>query len=126
MKYLAFFDPHRIYKSSIKPRITQITIISDQEYSRQRNNLIEFMWETGDKLKLSLSVIHLSIMFLDFVLNRAVICPSKYQIYAATAVMLAAKSSELDERIPFISKLKRYSNLTYKTEEFARAEMVFL
>ncbi len=29
---------------------------------------------------------------------------------------------ELDERIPFISKLKRYSGLQNKTEEFARVE----
>lgn len=37
-----------------------------------------------------------------------------------------AKSIELDEKIPFISKLKRYSNLTNKTEEFSKAETAFI
>lgn len=40
--------------------------------------------------------------------------------------MLAAKSIELDERIPFISKLKRYSNLVNRTEEFTKTEAVFI
>jgi hypothetical protein len=30
--------------------------------------------------------------------------------------MLAAKSNEIDERIPFISKLKRYASLTAHPE----------
>lgn len=41
--------------------------------------------------------------------------------------MLGAKAIELDERIPFISKLKRYSGLyNNTTKEFARAENDFV
>jgi hypothetical protein len=43
--------------------------------------------------------------------------------------MVAAKAGELDERIPFISKLKKYASMTthpeissYKTSEFKVAE----
>ena len=43
--------------------------------------------------------------------------------------LFSAKSSELDEKIPFISKMKRYASMTnhpeinaYKTEEFKNAE----
>lgn len=36
--------------------------------------------------------------------------------------MLAAKTVELDERIPFISKLRKYSGLYNTTQEFSRAE----
>lgn len=40
--------------------------------------------------------------------------------------MLAAKSVELDEKIPFITKLKRYSGLSNKTDEFTKAENVLV
>jgi len=50
-------------------------------------------------------------------------------LYAATALMLAAKSNEIDEKIPFISKLKRYAAMStkpelnyYNTDSFRRAE----
>ena len=50
-------------------------------------------------------------------------------LFAATALMLAAKAQELDERIPFISKLKRYTSMTshaeinsFKNEDFKAAE----
>lgn len=36
--------------------------------------------------------------------------------------MLAAKTVELDERIPFISKLKRFTFLPYTTKEIKTAE----
>ncbi len=45
-------------------------------------------------------------------------------------IIFLAKANELDERIPFISKLKKYAALlshpeinTYKTEEFRNAEI---
>ena len=41
-------------------------------------------------------------------------------------LILTAKSVELDERIPFISKLKRYSGLVNRTEEFTKAEQAFI
>lgn len=47
--------------------------------------------------------------------------------------MVAAKASELDERIPFISKLKRYASMTnhpeinsYRPDEFKTAERVII
>lgn len=41
--------------------------------------------------------------------------------------MIAAKSIELDERIPFISKLQSYSGLkSFNAKEFAAAEIVIL
>jgi hypothetical protein len=47
--------------------------------------------------------------------------------------MLAAKSSEIDERIPFISKLKKYASMTnhpeinyLQTEQFRKAERTLI
>ena len=41
-------------------------------------------------------------------------------------IIYIAKSIELDERIPFISKLKRYSGLYNTTKEFTAAETDFV
>jgi len=40
--------------------------------------------------------------------------------------MLAAKSIELDERIPFISKLRKYSGLNQSTSDFAKVEAIII
>jgi len=42
-------------------------------------------------------------------MNSAIIPSFSFNLYAATSLMLASKAIELDERIPFISKLKKYS-----------------
>jgi hypothetical protein len=40
--------------------------------------------------------------------------------------MLAAKSIELDERIPFISKLRKYSGINQSTADFIRVEGIIV
>ncbi len=37
--------------------------------------LIEYMWDIGEKLRLSLNAIHLSIYFMDFVAAKIAIPP---------------------------------------------------
>ena len=44
------------------------------------------------------------------------------KLYGATSLMLASKSIELDERIPFISKLRRHTYLPFLAVEFKTAE----
>jgi hypothetical protein len=48
------------------------------------------------------------------------------ELYASTCVMLAAKTMELDERIPFISKLRKYAGLYNTTQEFTRVEAILI
>ena len=47
----------------------------------------------------------------------------KIQLYAPVCLLLAAKTIELDERIPFIPKLRRYANPTFTIEDYRRAEL---
>lgn len=37
--------------------------------------------------------------------------------------MLAAKAIELDERIPFLSRLRKYSTQVFSIDDFRRAEL---
>ena len=69
------------------------------------------MWDIATKLKLTINTIHLSIYFMDVICNKINVNKQQLELYASTCVMLAAKTVELDERIPFISKLRKYSGL---------------
>jgi hypothetical protein len=83
----------------------------------------------ADLLHLSPNTGFLAIQYIDQLEAKREIPHYDYHLYAATALMLAAKSSELDEKIPFISKLKRYASMTsnpdiknYGTSDFRNAE----
>lgn len=92
------------------------------------------MLESSSRLKFSFNTLHLGILFLDHYLASYTVSDEQLYVYAATALMLActctslattrplAKAIELDMKIPFISKLKRYTGLENATAEFKRAE----
>ncbi|CAD8137460.1 unnamed protein product [Paramecium pentaurelia] len=92
------------------------------EYQKQRLSLIDYMIEWSEKLKLSMNSLFLAVQFLDYFVSQKKVDPVQYRLYGATCLMLAAKSIELDERIPFISKLRRYTYLPYATLDFRRCE----
>eukprot|EP00825_Cyclidium_porcatum_P046341 TRINITY_DN725_c0_g1_i3.p1 TRINITY_DN725_c0_g1~~TRINITY_DN725_c0_g1_i3.p1 ORF type:complete len:400 (+),score=65.15 TRINITY_DN725_c0_g1_i3:183-1382(+) len=98
-------------------------IQSNKDFLASRNQLVDLIWDIGDKLKLQINTIHLAIYFQDYVSSKMSIAPSKYQVYAASSVLVAAKAIELDQKIPFITKLKRYSGLSNQVNEFKDAEM---
>lgn len=50
----------------------------------------------------------------------------QHQLYALTSVFISAKAIELDERIPFISKLLNAASNLFKPDEIRRAEHVLL
>ena len=54
--------------------------------------------------------------YLDKLQSVQRVAEHEVHLYACTALMLAAKSNEIDERIPFISKLKRYASMTNHPE----------
>ncbi|EAR87477.2 amine-terminal domain cyclin (macronuclear) [Tetrahymena thermophila SB210] len=128
MKYGTYFDPSKFFSSCLKQKLPQIVIDKESEYYKNRNQLLDLLYDTSHSLKLTVNTTHLAVMFMDFALSRIHSVSYKtMQIYAATCVMLAAKTIELDERIPFISKLKRYSNLvSYDSKEFYQVEQSIL
>jgi len=62
-------------------------------------------------------------MDLYFEKNQKNIKNSDNHLVAACAMLIGAKSGELDERIPFIGKLKKYTNLYMSREEFKNMEV---
>ncbi|CAD8194653.1 unnamed protein product [Paramecium octaurelia] len=122
MRYNAFFNPINILNNALAPQIIQ-------KHQINRQPVIDFIEQASERLNLSANTQFLAITYLDHYFNKQGVNEEQIYLYAATALMLAAKAQELDEKIPFISKLKRYSSMTshpeinnYTTQDFRNAE----
>ncbi|CAD8083518.1 unnamed protein product [Paramecium primaurelia] len=126
MKYNTFFNPLKILSNILAPlTITQHQIA--------RLPIIDFLEQASERLNLSTNTAFLAITYIDHFFNKVNVNENQIFLYAAAALMLAAKAQELDERIPFISKLKRYSSMTshpeinnFTTQEFCNAEKTLI
>lgn len=87
--------------------------------------MIRFILEKGKSLKISQKTLHIGIHLMDlyFEKNHKNIKNGENHLVAACAMLLGAKSGELDERIPFIGKLKKYTSLYMSRTEFKRMEV---
>lgn len=74
---------------------------------------------------MSQKTLHIAIQVMDiyFEMNHKTIKSSENFLVAACSMLLGAKSGELDERIPFIGKLKKYTNLYNSRNEFKETEV---
>ena len=63
---------------------------------------------------------------MDITMMKYNIPIQKYKMYSAVCFLLAAKSIELDRRIPFISRLKRKVGLKESVMEIRKAEIKVL
>ncbi|CAD8202871.1 unnamed protein product [Paramecium octaurelia] len=126
MKYNTFFNPLKILSNILAP----MTIAKHQI---ARLPIIDFLEQASERLNLSTNTAFLAITYIDHFFNKGNVNENQIFLYAAAALMLAAKAQELDERIPFISKLKRYSSMTshpeinnFTTQEFCNAEKALI
>ncbi|CAD8166498.1 unnamed protein product [Paramecium pentaurelia] len=126
MKYNTFFNPLKILSNILAP----LTIAQHQI---ARLPIIDFLEQASERLNLSTNTAFLAITYIDHFFNKVNVNENQIFLYAAAALMLAAKAQELDERIPFISKLKRYSSMTshpeinnFTTQEFCNAEKALI
>ncbi|KAL4453568.1 hypothetical protein ABPG73_021438 [Tetrahymena malaccensis] len=132
MNYKLNTNPLRLYSNTYKQKKQKnpINLQEHQDYLKQRERTINYVIDLADRMRLSKQTAFLSIMFLDYLVandTNSELCTFKIkdhlQIFGAVCVMLAAKSVELDERIPFLSSLKKYMCLNqYSKEDLRKAE----
>ncbi|CAD8210583.1 unnamed protein product [Paramecium octaurelia] len=122
MKFSAFFNPIKVLQNILSEGFPKGPI-------KQRQQIIEFILQASERLNLTLNTSFLAINYIDEYLSKVTINENQTYLFVATALMLAAKAQELDERVPFISKLKRYASMTnhpeisqYSTREYKFAE----
>jgi len=125
MNYVAFFPVKTIYETMTR-KSNQFRQSLNPEYSQIRQTYVEWVLELADKLKISANSSHLAIYLLDTIMYRDTSLTSKLQLYAPVCLLIAAKTMELDERIPFIPKLRRYANPTFSIDDYRRAELQVL
>lgn len=64
----------------------------------------------------------MALHYLDTIMSRHVILPDVYESYAVACLIVAAKAIELDEKIPFFSKLQKYCGHSIKLSEIKPIE----
>lgn len=87
---------------------------------------VEWMIRLANSLEISANSAHLGIMLMDIVMFKDKTLVSKIQLMVPVCLLLAAKTIELDQRIPFIPKLKKYANSSYSIDAFRKAELQVL
>jgi len=85
-----------------------------------RNNQVSFLFEKGALLKLSKKAIHCASYIMDtyYEKKKEGIPYKDNSLVAACCLLLGGKAVELDDRIPFICKLKKYTGVFGSREQF--------
>lgn len=122
MNYQPSMAPSTVLKGLLKHR-TPKPMIHNTEYLQVRHKIFEWMFDAGTKLKFSLNTIHLGVFFLDHFMNYNPSAVQSINLYATTALLVAAKSGELDERVPFVSKLLRVTGVSFPVADIKAAEL---
>lgn len=63
-----------------------------EQFVVERPGLVEWMLKLGIKLKVSMSSVHMAVYLVDCVLSKKDVSFNQFEIYAAVAIMLAAKT----------------------------------
>lgn len=125
MNYQALF-PSKIVYETLTKRSTHFEQSVNAEYIQIRQSYIEWILELADKLRISNNSSHLAVLLLDTIMFKDISLTTKLQLYAPVCLLLASKTIELDERIPFIPKLRRYANPSFSIDDYRRAELKVL
>ena len=104
----------------------QLLRLTNLPYIKVREELIKFILDKGRSLKMSLKTLHLAVYIMDAFCEKYKQAMASFdsKVLASCALLIAAKSGELDERIPFISKLKKYVGLNNEVKDFKKLEVL--
>ena len=108
-------------------------------FKQLRQAYIDWIFELAEKLKITQNTSHLAIHLLDILMFKDTSHNPQLQLFAPVSLLVAgfsssiyysktfiAKTVELDERIPFIPKLRKLANPIFSLEEFKKAEVILL
>lgn len=84
------------------------------------------IFATSEKLQFSLKTSYLAIHYLDVIMGKHIILPENYENYAIACLMVAAKAIELDEKIPFFSKLAKLCSFQINISDVKNIEKKIL
>lgn len=83
---------------------------------------INWLFDISEKLKLSQQTAHLGVALIDILISKDEKVYEHIYLYLAICLLLAAKSIEIDSKIPMLSTLKQIVFPSYSIDEFKSAE----
>jgi len=92
MNYGTFFDVDKVYKTMLK-RTLKTEAYKTQEYVQKRSRLIDYIYKTAERLRISENSAQLGVTLLDLVMTKRSIPGSQFRLYAASSFLLACTIS---------------------------------
>ena len=89
-----------------------------------RLGLVDWLEKTARKLKLNVSTIHLSIAIIDIVLSGYAIPVEKMEIMVFTALNIAGKMEDFDDRLPCLNDVPYYFQKPISVSELQSCEKI--
>jgi len=124
--YSTHFPPKTIYETMTR-RSVSFNQSLNPEYIQVRQNYVEWILELAEKLRISPNSTHLGVLLMDTIVFKDPSLTARLQLFAPICLLVAAKTIELDERIPYIPKLRRYAgNTSFSVDDYTRAELHIL
>lgn len=91
-----------------------------------RQQLIEWMDQVGTSYTLCNTTIHVAVAILDRILSEMDISKPMLQLVASSCILIAAKTEELDEKVPTINQINYCTDNTYTHELIKQMEALIL
>lgn len=114
------FDTTTVDKIFNASKDLHSTTLTNSNYTMVRQYLVKFIFDKAALLKLSKKTCHVASNIMDiYFTKKGHLIPTRDNfLVASCCLLLGAKAVELDDRIPFISKLKKYTSVQGTKDQF--------
>ena len=115
-----------IYSSLEKHQGLRIPYERKSPQLEYRRYLVDFMGLLCENLEINIGTQHLAVYLMDHFMDNHSITDIQLHLICLVSLQIAAKSEELDTRIPTIDTLSVFVQYAYKQDEFKRMELMIL
>ena len=125
---------HTTYPAMILQRLCAETAVLSLDparpisgaYASIRRMLVDWLGQVGRRLRLSERVLHLAVLYMDYILGQKDYAHSKYQLIGLSCLAIAAKFEELDRKIPYPEDYARVAKLAFRAPILKECEILLL
>eukprot|EP01087_Luapelamoeba_hula_P022627 TRINITY_DN815_c2_g3_i1.p1 TRINITY_DN815_c2_g3~~TRINITY_DN815_c2_g3_i1.p1 ORF type:complete len:506 (+),score=118.11 TRINITY_DN815_c2_g3_i1:753-2270(+) len=96
------------------------------DVAKYRAFLVEWMTQNSEYFGLLPLTVHIAINYLDTVLSRVTIHPSRFQLVAAVCLLMAAKHEEVDDNVPAMAQLNECCSNNFSVDIIQKMEVLLL
>jgi hypothetical protein len=93
---------------------------------KYRKILVDWICEIGEDLKFTSETIHLTVSYMDSILSKIEVPKTKLQLICLCCLLIAAKFSEVDSKVPPLKEVHDFCRGTYSVDLFKKSELLIL